>query len=117
MLVVELVAKVAVSVGPLGIVDGLQLSAVFQSPETGLATQVALPAEAECALRLSMVMANTGALILRQRERMRLYGLLDLYFIKVFDCLFSAGILMSLNCYSDNGGAKLQRISKNLSRA
>jgi len=75
MPVVELVAKVAVSDGPLGIVDGLQLSAVFQSPETGLADQVALPAQMDGALRVSMIMANKGALILRQRQRMRLCGL------------------------------------------
>jgi hypothetical protein len=65
MPVVELVAKVAVSDGPLGIVDGLQLSAVFQSPETGLVTQVALPAEADDALRLSMIMARKERVIMR----------------------------------------------------
>jgi hypothetical protein len=38
-------ANVAVSVGPLGTVAGVQLPAVFQSPVVGLAFQVALPAK------------------------------------------------------------------------
>ena len=38
--------KVAVSLGPLGTVDGVQLPAVFQSPVAGLPFQVALPANA-----------------------------------------------------------------------
>src|SRR5690242_12849424 len=37
-------AKVAVSAGPLGMVLGVQLAAVFQSPLVGLRFQVALPA-------------------------------------------------------------------------
>lgn len=37
-------AKVAVSADPFGTVIGIQLAAVFQSPEWGLCFQVALPA-------------------------------------------------------------------------
>ena len=37
-------AKVAISAGPLGTVAGVQLPAVFQSPEVGLRSHVALPA-------------------------------------------------------------------------
>ena len=37
------VAKLAVSVGPLGTVIGVQFAAVFQSPVVGLRFQVALP--------------------------------------------------------------------------
>src|ERR1044071_829938 len=37
-------ANVAVSPGPFGTVSGIQLAAVFQSPLTGLALHVALPA-------------------------------------------------------------------------
>jgi len=36
--------KVATSAGPLGTVIGVQLLAVFQSPEVGLTSHVALPA-------------------------------------------------------------------------
>src|SRR5205809_863375 len=39
-------ANVAVSDGPLGMVAGVQLVAVFQSPSPGLRFQVALPANA-----------------------------------------------------------------------
>jgi hypothetical protein len=38
------VAKVAVSADPLGTVAGIQFVAVFQSPEVGLRSHVALPA-------------------------------------------------------------------------
>ena len=37
-------AKVAVSVDPLGTVAGVQLAAVFQSPEPGLRSHSAVPA-------------------------------------------------------------------------
>jgi hypothetical protein len=40
-------AKIAVSADPLGIVIGDQLPAVFQSPELGLKSHVALPARTE----------------------------------------------------------------------
>jgi hypothetical protein len=43
-LVVLDVANVAVSEGPLGTVGGVQLLAVFQSPETGFVFHVALSA-------------------------------------------------------------------------
>jgi hypothetical protein len=43
MLVIVEMLKVAVSKGPLGTVAGVQLAAVFQSPLTGFALQVALP--------------------------------------------------------------------------
>ena len=44
MAVVFEIAKVAVSADPLGTVAGVQFVAVFQSPETGLRSHVALPA-------------------------------------------------------------------------
>ena len=37
-------ANVAISADPLGIVIGVQLAAVFQLPETGFRSHVALPA-------------------------------------------------------------------------
>jgi len=37
-------SKVATSAGPFGIVGGIQFVAVFQSPVSGVALQVALPA-------------------------------------------------------------------------
>ena len=43
-LVVFETANVAISAGPLGTVIGVQLAAVFQSPEPGLRSHVALPA-------------------------------------------------------------------------
>ena len=43
-------ANVAVSNGPLGMVAGVQLLAVFQSLLPGLAFQVALPAKLVCPL-------------------------------------------------------------------
>jgi hypothetical protein len=46
-LVVLETPKVAVSLGPLGTVDGVQLPAVFQSPLAGLRFQLALPANAD----------------------------------------------------------------------
>ena len=45
-LVTVLVAKVAVSLDPLGIVPGVQLPALFQLPVAGVLFQVALPARA-----------------------------------------------------------------------
>jgi len=47
MAVVFEVAKVAVSADPLGAVAGVQFIAVFQSPEPGLRSHVALPARTE----------------------------------------------------------------------
>ena len=47
MAVVFEVAKVAVSADPLGAVAGVQFVAVFQSPELGLRSHVALPARTE----------------------------------------------------------------------
>src|SRR5439155_16378035 len=44
--VVSDVAKVAVSLGPLGTVGGAQLAAVFQSPSVGFRLHVALPPNA-----------------------------------------------------------------------
>jgi len=41
--------KVAISAGPLGTLAGVQLAAVFQSPEMGSRSQVALPARANSA--------------------------------------------------------------------
>ena len=42
-------ANVAVSAGPLGTVAGVQFPAVFQSPELGLTSQIALPPRASSA--------------------------------------------------------------------
>jgi len=44
-------SNVAVSADPLGTVAGVQLMAVFQSPEEGLRSHVALPARANPAKR------------------------------------------------------------------
>lgn len=53
-------SKVAISLGPLGTVCGIQFAAVFQSGLTGLRFQVALPAEANCATSgESSVMSRT----------------------------------------------------------
>jgi hypothetical protein len=51
--------NVAMSAGPLGTVIGDQLAAVFQSPLTGVVSQVLLPAKAESATKnMSMVAAK-----------------------------------------------------------
>jgi hypothetical protein len=47
--------KVPISAGPLGIVAGVQLATVFQSPLVGLRFQVALPASASVTLRRTRV--------------------------------------------------------------
>jgi hypothetical protein len=44
-------AKVAMSFGPFGTVAGVQFAAVFQSPLTGFALQVALPAKDWAAIK------------------------------------------------------------------
>jgi hypothetical protein len=44
-------AKVAISLGPLGTVAGVQFAAVFQRPLAGLAFQVALPANEWAAIK------------------------------------------------------------------
>jgi hypothetical protein len=62
MLVVLDVANVAVSDELSGMVDGVQLLAVFQSPEPGLVFHVALPAKAmPCPQSRSSTMAALGS--------------------------------------------------------
>ena len=50
ILVVLETPKVAMSAGPLGTVAGVQFAEVFQSTESGVVFQVALPARADCML-------------------------------------------------------------------
>ena len=62
------VANVAVSVGELGIVAGVQLAAVFQSPLVGADFHVALPAKLMLAANRdnSTVGITTNHLLLRR---------------------------------------------------
>ena len=61
-------AKVAVSADPFGTVMGVQFVAVFQSPEPGLRSQVALPAKILPAAESSKNMA-----VARKLEYVRRY--------------------------------------------
>jgi len=61
--------NVAVSADPFGTVAGVQFAAVFQSPESGLRSHVALPARVALGDENNpMTMANRPA-NLRRRER------------------------------------------------
>src|SRR5690349_11877606 len=70
--VISEVAKVATSAGPLGTVFGVQLAAVFQSSLTGLALQVALPANEWAAIKQEKTqMTGKSLFILRSQQKSR----------------------------------------------
>ena len=52
--------NVATSADPLGTVAGLQFVTVFQSPEAGLRSHIALPAWAKLAMKAKIVAFNTA---------------------------------------------------------
>jgi hypothetical protein len=65
------VAKVATSPGPLGTVAGIQFAAVFQSPLTGLALQVALPANEPAAIKHNNKAQMTGKSLFMLRSQQK----------------------------------------------
>jgi len=90
MAVVVEVLNVAVSDGPLGIVAGSQLPAVYQSPLDGLGFQVALPAWLGWMLSSKTSPGRSPAMHLALRKRGSAPGLdvVGCFFMVFFSCVF-----------------------------
>ena len=89
MAVVLETPKVAVSLGPLGMVAGVQLVAVFQSPLVGLRFQVALPAWLDWMLSSSREAGRILATNVALKRRVSASGLhvVGCVFIGLLSCV------------------------------